>query len=140
MKYPLSIYVAGSSAESARAQRAVDLLKSAGLTVTSTWLETIASVGDANPATATYSDRRGWSLADLAQIDSCDLLWLLAPDRAAPSRGAWLEVGYAHAKGKIVVCSGDFAQSIFCALGTEKAEDVEAFAVICRMAREGYYR
>lgn len=139
MKYPRSVYVAASSADSDRAKRMMDLVRAAGLTVTSTWLEVIASnAGIANPRDAETQQRFGWSFDDLRQIDSCDLLWFLVPPGDKPTRGAWLEAGYAHGKGKLLVSSGDTKQSIFCALGAEHEDDLDAFAQICKLAREGH--
>jgi hypothetical protein len=134
---PHRIYVAAASSEIPRAKQAAEWLKTAGLAVVSTWTDVIEAVGDANPASATVENRYSWSFADLRQVDECDLLWFLVPPGASPTRGAWLEVGYARAKDKLLVFSGETRQSIFCALGTECENDVEAFAVISRLAREG---
>ncbi len=135
-----SVYVAASSTDTARAQEWVDRLGLAGINVVSTWLNTIASVGEANPREATKQQRAGWSAADLGELRACDLLWFLVPPADKPTRGAWLEVGFAEAAGKLLVCSGDTKQSIFCALGDEYAHDVDAFAHICRLVRVGSHK
>jgi nucleoside 2-deoxyribosyltransferase len=135
-----SVYVAGASSEIERAKTAIERLGLAGIEVTSTWPNVVASFGDANPATATLSERNGWSAADLEQVGAADLLWFLVPGDGATTRGGWLEAGFAHAKGKTLVFSGETSQSIFCALGAEFGSDVDAFATICRIAREGSWR
>lgn len=136
------VYVAGSSAELDRARTWRDRLVSAGVEVVSTWIETVIAVGDANPREATTNARRVWSEDDLAQVSIADVFWLLAPEQ--PTRGAWVELGFAHATRLVepdarmairVIISGDTRQSIFCALGEEYATDEEAFAAIVEMAR-----
>lgn len=136
---PHRIYIAGASSEMERAVAARDWLTKAGLEVVSTWTDVVAAVGDANPASATPADRRAWSVTDLEQVGKCDLLWFLVPPRETPTRGGWLEVGYARAGRKILLFSGDCSQSIFCALGTECQNDQEAMAHIAYLAREGAF-
>lgn len=136
MKRVSSVYVAASSSEMARAKEWINRLRHAGLRVTSTWPEVIASVGSANPRDAADEDRHGWAFQDLTEIDQADLLWFLVP-REANGRGAYFESGYARARDKVLILSGDTKQSVFAALGFEYEHDVDAFARICRIAREG---
>jgi hypothetical protein len=134
------IYLAASSSDAARVREWKRPLELAGLTVVSTWLETIEKVGDANPRAVSNADRQGWARTDLAEIYDSDLLWFFAPPPEKPTRGAWIEFGYAHARDLEIVSSGDTKQSIFCALGVEFEADVDAFAWICKVAREGIWR
>lgn len=128
------VYVGGSSAEIERAEQAIAELERAGVHVTSTWPIVIRdTAGGANPRDASTADRAHWSAVDLEQLRAADLLWFLVPSTSAPTRGAWLEMGYALAHRKTIVLSGDTRQSIFCALGHEYATDAEALSLILRV-------
>lgn len=125
----MKVYVAASAApdQSDRVRAAIDALRAADITVTCTWPEIVAATpGGANPRAATDVDRAAWSAQDLKEIDAADAVWFLVPTPPATTRGAWFEVGYAHAKGKRVVFSGDTKQSVFCALGHEFVTDEAA--------------
>ena len=140
----MKVYVAASSAEIDRARAWVVALDALEIPVTSTWIDTIDLVGSGNPRDAHPSRRRGWSETDLDQVESADVFWFLVPPLDKPTRGAWVELGYAlgclrFATGadrarRRVFCSGDTAQSIFCAMGREFAADRDAFAAICLLA------
>ena len=134
MSNETSIYVAASSADIDRAERWIRALRDAGHRVTSTWPEVIRAQPGAvsNPRDATDAARCTWSVDDMRQIFEADVLWFLAPPADMPTRGAWIEFGYAYARGRSIVSSGDTKQSIFCALGVELASDADAFAWICR--------
>ena len=124
----MKVYLAASSSDAARARRWHGHLLTAGITVTSTWLEVVEKVGNANPRTASKADRYAWSIEDLRQIDDAQLLWLLVPPLHAPTRGAWGELLFAYAKQKHVLASGDTRQTIFTALAEEFETDEAAFA------------
>lgn len=131
------VYVAAASSDMDRAERWMNLLVAADIGVTSTWVSVIRAGGlEGNPRDATQPQRRDWSDADLEGVRNADLVWFLVHD-LAPARGAYFELGYARGLGKILVLSGDTKQSIFSALGAEFAEDIDAFAAICRMAKNG---
>lgn len=127
----LSVYVGGSSDSLARVRWAEDQLVRAGISVVSTWPSVVTKVGNANPRAASVDDRAEWTLKDLAEVESADLFWFLVPSPGT-TRGAWVELGYAHAVGRAVVISGDTLQSIFCALGHEFGTDEEALAFIVK--------
>jgi hypothetical protein len=129
-----SVYVAASALEIDRAKWATAALEMAGLRVVSTWIGTVEAVGVSNPRDASAEQRRTWSVADLGELQAADVVWFLAPAR--PTRGAWVELGVASALGKHLVCSGDTAQSIFCALGEEHEVDGMALAAIVAWAGE----
>lgn len=137
----VTVYIAASSSEIDRVLNWSAALRYAGVRVVSTWPETIALVGDANPRDATRQQRREWVRQDLAEVDNSRLVWFLVPPIDKPTRGAWVELGYNlgawtwDSKGETrLVCSGDTKQSIFCALGEEFASDEEAFAWIVERA------
>ena len=133
------LYLAASSADIDRAKRWHQKLVAAGVEVVSTWISVVAQVDDANPRDASRRQRLDWSADDLAQVASASVLWFLVPPLDKPTRGAWIEFGYAVAATHVepdprmrtrLVCSGDTKQSIFCALGEEFEADDDAFARI----------
>ena len=135
LELPLKVYVAGASSEMDRATAAVLQLRAAGHELTSTWLDTVAKVGDANPSSASGEQRRSWSITDLAEVERADVLWFLVPS-SGTTRGAWCEQGFSYALGKVIVCSGtNTTQSIFCALGEEFITDREALEHIGEIAK-----
>lgn len=131
------VYVSGASTpdETQRVLRWSERLTAAGITVVSKWPAVIASAGGvANPRDATEEQRRIWSAQDLAEVSRAHALWLMCPPVGTSTRGAWVELGVAHSRAALIVSSGDTRQSIFTALGTECADDAEAFGVIVGVA------
>lgn len=100
------VYVAGSSKELARAQAFMQKLDDNDIHVTSTWPKVIGKVGSANLADATLEQLTKWTLRDFAEIDDADILALLLPALDAPTVGAWIELGYAFARDKLIVGAG----------------------------------
>lgn len=131
----MKVYLAGSSADIARAKHWHQRLVEAGIEVTSTWIANVEKVGEANPRDANHVQRSFWSGDCVHQVMSAGVLWLLAPPIDRPTRGAWIEFGIAMAVGVRVVCSGDTKQSIFCALAEEHATDEDAFVAIVELAK-----
>lgn len=133
----LSVYLAASAApsEADRVRRALAAIVDAGALVACTWPEVVARTpGGANPPDATRHERAGWSSTDLAEVDACDVLWMLVPE-SGTTRGAWVELGAAYAWGKRLVCSGaSTVQSVFCALTAEFATDADAAMYLRSMA------
>jgi hypothetical protein len=129
-----SVYVAAASTDLARVARCEQLLRDRGLIVASSWPATVTAVGAGNPRDASATQRCDWAFADLHELGNADALWLLAGSE--PTRGAWVELGYAHASGLLIVASGDTTQSIFCALGEEFAGDDVAASFLADVASE----
>ena len=137
-----SVYVAASSdeVERNRAQHWINTLASAGLTCTSPWIKSIEDHGVANPRGGADANglRIQVSNENRTAIDAASLLWMLAPPAGIHTCGAWWEAGYAVARNKIVIYSGDdTARSVFASLGQEFKDDLSAFATICRLTRDG---
>lgn len=131
----IRVYVAAAATETARVAAAIQLLREAGHVVTCTWPEVVAATpGGSNPRDASRHDRHGWSRQDLHEVCGAGVLWMLVPTLPAVTRGAWFEAGFAHACGKTLVFSGDTKQSVFCALGEEFADDMDAFKYITGLA------
>lgn len=133
----MKVYVAASSAEIERAEAAIASLRDLGIQVTSTWPAVVRSVGVSNPRGASRADRRAWSETDLLELAAAEHLWLLAPGPESPTRGAWVELGYARAAGLVIVSSGDTLQSIFPALGLEFATDADALNYFAKRVGRG---
>lgn len=128
----MKVYVSASSKEIGRARLWMNKLRRAGIEVTSTWVECITSVGDANPAHATRGQRIAWAQKDLDEIDAADVMWLLMPQ--TPTSGAWLEYGYAIMRDKMLLVSGpDQTRSIFTALAESYETDDDAFDALVRL-------
>lgn len=134
----MKVYIAGSSAEAERARvvRWHDRLRALGIVVTSTWLEDVAAAGEGNPRHLAVEVRRGLAMTDLDRMREADLVWFLVPPTTIPTRGAWFEIGSMHESLRSsprrhpIIASGDTKQSIFCALGLEFEDDVDAFTEI----------
>lgn len=128
----MKVYVAASAAEIDRAEAVTARLRGMGIEVTSTWPVMIRERqgGVTNPRGASRVDRRAWSDTDLSELDEADVLLFLAPEPSGPTRGAWVELGYARATRKPIISSGDTLQSIFCAMGLEFATDDEALSYL----------
>lgn len=124
------VYIAASSADIERVIAWTAALREVGVGVVSTWPATVAAVGAGNPRDATRAQRQQWSETDLEEVNDAALIWFLVPSLDKQTRGAWIEVGFAHALGTEIVASGDVRQSIFLALGDEYETDREAFAAI----------
>lgn len=131
----IRVYVAAASQDWDRAEHWMQRLRDAGVTVTSTWVETIRAAGAANPADASDFDREKWARDDFDQVAYSDLLWLLVPDDA-PGRGAYAELGFAWGCAVPIVSSGATKQSVFTSLGKEYAVDGDAFDWICSISED----
>jgi len=121
----MNIYVAASSKQMDRAREAMAKLRAAGHTIAHDWVAEVEAVGSANPPDATLEERWDWAIDDFAGIDRADVLWLLVP--AEGGAGAWVELGYALAKRKPVICSGCHERSIFTAMAVCYDRDDQAF-------------
>ena len=135
----MRVYIAASSDEIERAEWWTAALQARGIVVVSTWPACVRAVGDANPRTATHQQRRSWSGACLLEVAQCDVLWLLVPS-AGHGRGAYAELGAAHALGKQLVASGDVLQSVFTAQAAEFAEHADAADHISMLASQPHHR
>jgi hypothetical protein len=117
----LKIYVAASSQEIPRAQRAMRSLRAAGHAIVGDWTVPVLARGyggDANRQVPP-AERRSESMACLKAVTEAEAVLLLAPETR--SCGCWVELGYALAerqrRPELLVCSaGDVKQSIFCQL------------------------
>lgn len=136
LTFAVYVSAAATPACAARVAAAITALRRDGFTVTSTWPEVIAKVGESNPRDASALERREWSVQDLTEVDDADALWFLVPEPPVVTRGAWVEAGYAYERSKHLVFSGDTRQSVFCALGHEFETDEAALAHLRRI-RDG---
>jgi hypothetical protein len=111
----MRIYVAASSKELGRAKWAMDAVRKLGHDITHDWVQCVEEEGEANPASASYTQRANWAEDDLCGVQEADVLWLLMPE--SEGFGAAVELGYALSKPyKRVVVSGCHERTIFTAL------------------------
>lgn len=93
---PLHIYVAGSSKEIERAEAMVSALRVAGHHITLDWAAEMRKAGAADKDLPIERVREA-ARADLAAVDTADLVVLLTPAVDKPSAGAWSELTWAYA-------------------------------------------
>ncbi len=130
-----AVYLAASSADIERATLWRGRLLTSGFDVVSTWIGSVRADGAANPREASFAQRLGWAATCLREVNAAHVVWMLVPSFDRATRGAWVEVGYGQALGKPLVFSGvDTVQSVFCALGSEFADDEDAFRRIVEWA------
>lgn len=128
------IYIAGASSEIERAEKWIARCREAGIEVTSTWCDNIRKVGAANPANASFIQRREWALVDLAEVKAAHVFWLLLPSNGHRTDGAWAELAYAHAHGKWIHASGTHHNIFIGLVNWLHTTDEEAFREIVRSA------
>ena len=124
----MRIYISAAVAEIDRARSAADAVRSLGCDVTSDWIEAIKP-DSPHDRDMTDADRQRVAIQDLDGIERCGLLWLLVPAERR-GRGAWVELGFALARGRTVICSGpDARETIFTSLCSRTfAADLDALA------------
>lgn len=128
------VYVAGASAEIERAERVIAALRERGISVTSSWPESVREYG-ANPREASNEERLGWASDCLTDVRVADVLLVLVPRSPATTIGAWVELGYAVHADLPIVLAGDSRQTVFGALGDECENDEDAIERVVELAR-----
>lgn len=137
------IYVAGSSKDIDRCERAVARCRAEGFTITEDWVRTMRTSApdhllDAERLTAC-------AIADLRGVATADVVWLLAPPASKPSAGCWGEMDRAFTSKVPVVYSpppderpqfsifttqiGEHAFGRICATDDEALETIKQLAV-----------
>lgn len=145
-----TIYVAGASADLARAKSAMHAAVSVGFRVLFDWtaaIEAEAAKGNRD-SDLVLEEQRRYAAADLHAATIADVFWLLVPSQKSASIGAWVELGAAlvsmrvrqglYEKSPLVVASApDNALakfSIFTALVTHRFDsDKEALECIAQL-------
>lgn len=85
----MRVYVAGSSKDIDRCERAVARCREAGFTITEDWVaEMRASAPDAQ---LDADHLMACAKADIRGVETADVVWLLAPPASKPSAGCWVE-------------------------------------------------
>lgn len=128
----MKVYVAGASAERlTRARPAILALRAGGVRVTHDW------TFDPGFEAPRVTRRMGVdaALRDLAGVATADVLLFLSP--RLPTRGAWVELGYALARGLDVVVA-EPCEDIFASLVEgHYPTDGAAISAIISIARGG---
>lgn len=139
----LSVYIAASSREVERVQAAQRAVAERGWDLTLDWLSPMLENIAAGRLDSSLSDAEAaqYAVDDLMAIDSADVVWFLCPGQ--PTKGAYVELGYALGRGIPVVCSGArssiFEAPHYChlemgAILTADSDD-EAIDVLCEIER-----
>jgi hypothetical protein len=111
------VYVAAASAEIDRARHFMQTLRCAGIRVTSSWVESIDEIGQANHLPADLSLHAARTC--LAEIIEADVLILLVPP-PGHGYGSGVELGFALGSEKETILVGDpdaMGRSVFFSLG-----------------------
>lgn len=137
----VKVYVAGSSAELERAQRAIDFIRSIGWEVVHDWVADVRRErleGGRQDSDLSDEERRTFAHKDLTSVGDAELVWLLVPNN--PSTGAWVELGYAlaltrvliHIAPRIIASGPAAAGNLFCSLLDRFDTDEDAMAELSR--------
>ena len=111
-----NVYVAGASGEAIEVAALIAKLEGLGHTCTFDWTREVLSRRAAGKTDADLTQFEAACAATgcLDGVDRADILWLVVPQ--TESIGAWVELGYAMARGKILCASGRHSRTIFGAL------------------------
>lgn len=90
----MRVYVAGAYTEREMIAEYIARLIAAGVEITFDWPANIVQAGKPDHE-FTHEERQLHSEKNIKGIEDADVFWLLIPSGA--SKGAWLELGYAHA-------------------------------------------
>jgi nucleoside 2-deoxyribosyltransferase len=119
---PSKIYVAGATKEVERVRTVQGYVRTAGHEITFDWT---AGIEAQTVSEAAMFDEHARTLAwrCLDGVTDADVIVLCAP-KFQPTRGAWVEFGYAVAQKRGIVVLGEAGrQSIFCRLGHSFVRD-----------------
>ncbi len=123
-----NIYVAGASKELDRCKHWIKALADEGFRITCDWTKAVEKYGSQGDG-LTDPELRMFARQDLRGVDEAHVLWVLAPQQS-PSKGAWIEFGYALGTKKRIVISPPVSDSVIFAkllTVTECKTDQDAF-------------
>jgi nucleoside 2-deoxyribosyltransferase len=125
----MKIYVAGGMREHKLVSGWMDLLRKEGFEITCDW--TVADASAPNDAELPIDAALRFARADLKGVADAGVVWHIVADYEG-SRGAYFEIGYAHAMKKTIYVSGPtWRKSIFHHLAARKFDThQEAFDAI----------
>lgn len=106
----MKVYVAGGSSAIDREVvfAYMGKLRESGVELTLDWVTIMACKPDSELSDETLAAH---AAADRDAIVRADVLWLIVP--AYPSKGSWVEFGYALGAGKLTLVSGDLRSCLF---------------------------
>ena len=137
----MTVYVAGASADLARARAAMAWVRGQGWQVTHDWVPSIEEsvASGVRDADMDVVDQRVHARADLSGVAKARVLWALVPIRGVSTIGMWVEMGYAMGRGVWVVASGLTASHyLFTSLADFRClDDNQAKAHLLTLANEG---
>jgi len=133
------IYVAGPSAKLQDFEVLFPKLREAGFEITFDWTVAIREAGSASPDDPVVCRKAAED--DLQGVLSADVFWIVQPDEASTSTGAWFEFGAAATQRKrtgspMIIVSGASKKCIFRFLADSLFESHdEAFEYIVSSVR-----
>lgn len=119
----MKIYVAGSSRDLPRARAMMDALRARGHEIAFDWVAHIDRSGGRSNRGLNIIERFDASTMCLDGVRHAEVVALLIPADDAPGKGAWVELGYAIARGMTVHAIGDVDSSIFTSFCQRWADD-----------------
>lgn len=119
----MKLYVAGASAEIARAEAFIAKLRAHGFEITFDWPAHIRGVGASNEG-VDYDECVRSAKADIKGVLDAEWFVLLEPEQAK-TIGAWVEIGVALHAVIPVLWVGEGDRTIFSALATMSVSDDE---------------
>ena len=110
----MKIYLAGGVLEREEISKYMRKLEAIGYEITCDWTKSEGLVpGNTSDADLSDEDQKKFAIADLKGIDDAYFVWHIVASYKG-SRGAYVEIGYALAKKKILIVSGpDARKTIF---------------------------
>ncbi len=127
------VYIAASSREVERVRAAQAAVAARGWELTLDWLTPMLALIADGKTDATLSEEEAADHAtrDLRAIDDADAVWYLIPRE--PTKGAYVEFGYALGTGTLIVASGAPRTSIFEAMADAHVRDEDACDAIATL-------
>lgn len=135
----LRVYIAASAREVERVRAAQAVVEARGWTLTLDWLSPLLERLGRGAMDRDLSDEEAavYASGDLQAISTADVVWYLTPRE--PTRGAYVELGYAIGCEVFVLASGAAERStLFEALVARVPSDDEAPDFIARVVGEGW--
>lgn len=135
----IEVYLSACSSESERVAPIADKLLRSGLVSIEDqwWWEAPTFTGRDHEHAP--DERRRITRHHLANIEACNVFWMLAPSRGHYTRMGWAELGYAQAQSRAltIVVSGEFATASVCTSLSDRifTSDEEALAYVLGIAR-----
>lgn len=129
----MNLYIAGASAERELIADMIAKCSEVGIRITLDWPSQIEANGGVANGMAP-EEARTFAQADLDAVDAADAVWLVSGE--ARTCGAWVEFGYALARSKQTIVSGNLDRCIFTHFaGRVFTSHADAFGYVCELEK-----